>query len=48
MAQKRVVKAAEEAKESKANEMIRRKGGKVSIDFPCDHKDLILTTYDRT
>jgi ribosomal protein L29 len=36
MAEKRALKAAEEAKEAKANELIRRKGGKVRtiLDFP--------------
>jgi UBX domain-containing protein 1/4 len=34
MAAKRAVKAKEEAKESKANEAIRRKGGKVSTIIP--------------
>jgi hypothetical protein len=50
MAEKRALKAAEEAKEAKANELIRRKAGKVRLKLALTHhtsNQLWLTHIDR-
>ncbi|SRR5258708_4967350 len=45
MAEKRALKAAEEAKEAKANELIRRKAGKVSPIHHQANQSLLTHTY---
>jgi hypothetical protein len=47
MTEKRGLKAAEEAKEAKANELIRRKAGKVRLTSDPTRNRLWLTHIDR-
>jgi UBX domain-containing protein 1/4 len=42
MAEKRSKKAEEETKDAKANELLRRKQGKVKIDFAIQGKDALI------